>query len=297
MNALYVTFMNPVCPTSSAPAQNSVNPLHGNAQCSSVASDVPYYPDDMMEIHWLLKRDGLPEWNVTWNYFSRARVRAVVTADDEEIPTVFESTCIVRGALVHHVPDMYGAAEKATEKWLKARYQPHLTFFIFCRADVLKVLVIDGQVVTVKSLVFGTTTTTSLQHLSLLEQNRGKAGALNVYATYLRTKALQWCADKPPAQIFHGIIDARHMLAEPDIFWNDAIPFFSVDAKTKIPTRRFGRASGDVPQCLLVQYPQFFSNVTRDDFLDNKNSAYYTVWQTLRDCAKTITSSGTNAIW
>jgi hypothetical protein len=48
---------------------------------------------------------------------------------------------------------------------------------------------------------------------------------------------------------------------------------------------------------VLVQFPQFFSNVTRDDYLDNKNAGYYTIWQTLRDCSKTATSSGTNAIW
>ena len=48
---------------------------------------------------------------------------------------------------------------------------------------------------------------------------------------------------------------------------------------------------------ILVQYPQYFSNITRDDFLDNKNSGYYTIWQTLRDCAKVCTSSGTNAVW
>jgi len=84
-------------------------------------------------------------------------------------------------------------------------------------------------------------------------------------------------------------VDARHMLAEPHIFISEALPFFARLDK--------GNAYGKATDVILVQYPQFFSNVIRDDFLDNKNSGYYTIWQTLRDCAKTITSSGTNAIW
>ena len=93
-----------------------------------------------------------------------------------------------------------------------------------------------------------------------------------------------------------GIIDARHMLAEPEIFWNDALPFFARNKESGESAKDYGEITTD-QQCIMVQYPQFFTNVTRDDFLDNKNSAYYTIWQTLRDCGKCITSSGTNAIW
>lgn len=85
------------------------------------------------------------------------------------------------------------------------------------------------------------------------------------------------------------------MLAEPEIFWNDGLPFFA-RMKSGASAKDYGEEHCG-QQCIMVQYPQFFTNVTRDDFLDNKNSAYYTIWQTLRDCAKTITSSGTNAIW
>jgi hypothetical protein len=83
------------------------------------------------------------------------------------------------------------------------------------------------------------------------------------------------------------------------VFWNDALPYFSTIAheNTLTPAKRFGDRNSTYPICMLVQYPQFFSNVTRDDFLDNKNGSYYTLWQTLRDCAKSATSSGTNAIW
>jgi hypothetical protein len=141
--------------------------------------------------------------------------------------------------------------------------------------------------------------TVPLQEVSLIEQNRGKAGALNVYKDFLRTKGTQWAAEAglngAPIQIFMAIIDARHMLAEPEIFWNDGLPFFA-RMRSGASAKDYGEEHCG-QQCIMVQYPQFFTNVTRDDFLDNKNSAYYTIWQTLRDCAKTITSSGTNAIW
>ena len=83
-----------------------------------------------------------------------------------------------------------------------------------------------------------------------------------------------------------GIIDARHMLVEPDLFYNSALPFFTANTAVQA-----------TPPVVIVQYPQYFSNVQEKDYLDNKNSAYYTIWQTLRDCAKATTSSGTNAIW
>jgi hypothetical protein len=130
------------------------------------------------------------------------------------------------------------------------------------------------------------------ENVTLIEKNRGKAGALNVFAEFLRHRARKWAAQNDvqyPVQTIAGIVDARHMLAEPHIFISEALPFFARLDK--------GNAYGKATDVILVQYPQFFSNVIRDDFLDNKNSGYYTIWQTLRDCAKTITSSGTNAIW
>ena len=130
------------------------------------------------------------------------------------------------------------------------------------------------------------------ESVSLIEKNRGKAGALNVWAEFLRLRARKWAKlhDVPyPVQTFSGIIDARHMIAEPAIFFNEALPFFA--------RKERGNAYGKAKDVVLIQYPQFFSNVLRDDFLDNKNSGYYTIWQTLRDCSKCCTSSGTNAIW
>ena len=131
-----------------------------------------------------------------------------------------------------------------------------------------------------------------IETVSLIEKNRGKAGALNVYIEYLRLRAKAWAAvnDVPyPVQTIAAIVDARHMLAEPTVYYNEALPYFSRLKK--------GKGTHKGLDYILVQYPQFFSNVKDDDYLDNKNSGYYTIWQTLRDCGKCITSSGTNAIW
>jgi len=140
----------------------------------------------------------------------------------------------------------------------------------------------------------------NVHKVSLLEQNRGKAGALNVSTQYFKTRGHEWCynndLDESRVQKFFGIVDARHMLAEPDIFWNDSLPFFS-GLKSGQASKDYGGSSATGTQlCINVQFPQFFSNVYRDDFLDNKNSACYTVSQTLSDGAKATTSSGTNAI-
>ncbi len=83
------------------------------------------------------------------------------------------------------------------------------------------------------------------------------------------------------------------MLAQPHVFWNESLPFFAKSASGQ-STKDFGDANS---KCILVQYPQYFSNVFKEDYLDNKNSGYYVLWQTLRDCSKTITSSGTNGIY
>jgi hypothetical protein len=145
--------------------------------------------------------------------------------------------------------------------------------------------------------------TISLSRVKLVELNRGKAGALNYCNEYIRLKRMGWAAEKrwsSDIQTFVGIVDARHALVEPNVFWNDALPFFSSTVvKDQIaPARAFGfGANHRYPVCITVQYPQYFSNVSHDDFLDNGNIGYYNLWQVLRDMGKCVTSSGTNTIW
>lgn len=141
----------------------------------------------------------------------------------------------------------------------------------------------------------------NIEKVRLLEFNRGKSGALNFCNTYIRQKTLYWSNKRNirvNVQTFTGIVDARHALVEPDVFWNDALPFFSKHKETLKPSRRFGfDEKHQYPVCITVQYPQYFSNVSHDDWLDNGNTAYYNMWQLLRDMGKCVTSSGTNTIW
>ena len=134
MNRLFVTFMNP---TDISPSQSngcfpfavnsSANPLHGNTDMSK--DELPYYADDLSEIHWVLKRDGLPDWDVTWSYFSRARVRANVVTS---YAIVFETTEIVVGALVLRVADLSGVADVCLQDWLASRYNILLLNICVC---------------------------------------------------------------------------------------------------------------------------------------------------------------------
>mmetsp|Transcript_3692 Transcript_3692/g.5713 ORF Transcript_3692/g.5713 Transcript_3692/m.5713 type:complete len:1372 (+) Transcript_3692:182-4297(+) len=268
---------------------------------------MPIHPELYEEINWLIVRRGLPDWTVTWSYMSRARLRPMsdkAMGNPPLPPCLFESTRIKPGAIVYRVPDADLPPHDAPENWLAARAATYkvVRFERSVEGSVVRVVPwpemdrpngdpFDDRDPSPICL--------SLQEIALIEQNRGKAGALNVYKDFLRCKAAQWVAEQGipgPVQVFMAIIDARHMLAEPEIFWNDALPFFARNKESGESAKDYGEMSAG-QQCIMVQYPQFFTNVTRDDFLDNKNSAYYTIWQTLRDCGKTITSSGTNAIW
>lgn len=139
------------------------------------------------------------------------------------------------------------------------------------------------------------------EDVHLIEMNRGKAGALNFCNEYFRRKTATWMHKihlKTQVQALVGIVDARHAIVEPHIFWNDALPFFSSQKNTLAPSRSYGFGEfHQFPVCITVQYPQYFSNVGHDDYLDNSNCAYYNLWQPLRDCGKCVTSSGTNTIW
>jgi hypothetical protein len=205
-----------------------------------------------------------------------------------------------------------------------------------CRQLTFKVISIHGNAAKVAPWppspdVLPFERTLSVSDLRLLEKNRGKTGALNFFNDYLRAytaqyqsrmqlegrsslaaqKRMNWLLHGTLAdtstdgddnlsssmfQTFVGIVDARHMIVMPDAFWNDSLPYFSRLEDTNLPAKSFGSTSAH-PICITVQYPQFFSNVLEDDYLDNSNSTYYNLWQTLRNGAKCITSSGTNAVW
>jgi hypothetical protein len=265
---------------------------------------IPIYPDKVSEINWTICRRGLPNWTIAWTLMSRARLRPMslkAQGDPQPPHVLFESTRVKDGAIVYVKPDIELPDADAPTNWLIARSNTYKVTKTSRSVDGTTIHLTAWPVVikpgeTIKRDV--TPLSLPLDAINLVEKNRGKAGALNVCLDYLRAKSKQYVANEGlsgPVQTFMGIIDARHMLAEPEIFWNDGLPFFSRSVTGK-SAKNYGEKTGG-QQCIIVQYPQYFTNVTRDDFLDNKNSSYYTIWQTLRDCGKCTTSSGTNAIW
>lgn len=305
-----------------------------DAFLSYVSDDIgdPHYPihcdrSDMVE--WIIKRPNLPDWTICWCIASRARLipmKREKCADNSGPEPRFECTRIKPGAIVYEFSDVTDGGLNLVRDYFLSRQK------------IFKVVSVDGNNISVTSwppnpdLPQDYPRRLSLDNVALLEKNRGKTGALNFFADYLRVFTLEWLirkschmaanpflesdmnghghnnrphfvsddinkSDNPLAcQVLVGIVDARHMLTEPKIFWNDALPYFSTIKDTMEPSRSFGMKSTH-PVCITVQYPQYFSNVLDDDYLDNSNSTYYNLWQTLRDGAKCITSSGTNAIW
>lgn len=278
----------------------------------------PINGDDLLEIRWVFRRHELPDWSIHWQYLSRARLRPLTSEqfrDPTSPPVEYVSTRIKPGTIVYENDILSPSSGK------RGTLQPEntgidiLDQFLDSRRHTYKVLDIIGKDAIVipfppkqtgnsggagNSSIKMHTKTISLHKLKLLEMNRGKAGAMNTYADILRIKAIQFVTEnnilKFP-QIIFGIVDARHMLAEPSIFFNEAIPYFSMNEITGKPLKLFGEHNSTSSMCMLVQYPQYFTNVNHEDYLDNRNAAYYTIWQALRDAGKVCTSSGSNAIW
>jgi hypothetical protein len=281
----------------------------------------PYHPDEVSEVEWVLHRRNLPDWTVVWSYASRARLREMPRSEynDPAGPdAVFQTTRLKPGAIVYRVPPADVIAEYAPMVYFRMRQ----SLFKVTRVDMVgsnvhlvpfcpqkhtnKLLGRDietGQPAKARSNAAtkdGKEIKLPTNQVVLVEKNRGKTGALNFFNEYLRSKVYRWRRSfgmRHPVQTFNGIVDARHMLVETDIFWNDALPHFSMlEMGGGAPGKRVGSLT-EHSICISVQYPQYFSNVDKDDVLDNSNSVYYTLWQTLRDCAKCICSSGSNTIW
>lgn len=267
---------------------------------------LPINGDDMIELRWVFKRSDLPDWNIHWQYYSRARLRPLEYGQFRDPPgprAEFVTTRIKPGAIVYQTVESRAPAPgDLMDRFLETRRYPFKVTSM--RGDRVTVSpfphIFEGEEDKPSRKGLPSTPPVSVNNFRLLEQNRGKAGAMNAYADILRAKAMQWIVENDlsrPPQILLGVVDARHMLAEPSIFFNDALPYFSVDTHTRKPLKKFGEHQSDSPLCMLVQYPQYFTNVNHEDFLDNKNAAYYTLWQALRDAGKVCTSSGSNAIW
>ena len=249
----------------------------------------------------------MPNWTVAWTYWSRARLMGPTDhQSDYSLPPLMKSTSLQPGAIVFVEPEK-GEFERYFSSWLKARHTTYKVESIHrdrcCINSDNDLVLLEKWPRSSEPDVEASVEDSEMypQHprrlVKLIEKNKGKSGALNVFIQLLRLRAKQWANDVDntiiePVQTFLGIVDSTHMLAEPHIFWNEALPFMATTEMGK-SIKEYGKEKG----CLLVQYPQHFSNINRDDYLDNKNSSFFTLWQTLRDHSKTIISSGTNAIW
>jgi hypothetical protein len=272
----------------------------------------PYHPDEVSEVEWVLRREKLPDWTVIWSYASRARLREMKRSDinDPVGPDpVYQSTCIKPGAIVYRKPSKDVMAEFVPLQYFRARQAMFKVNFIEAAASraAQPMVHLIPFYPPLNDLESGRGNASQrsgdvvvpMNELVLLEKNRGKSGALNFFNEYLHSKAFRWGHAhglKHGVQTFIGIVDARHALVETDIFWNDALPYFAKVESTGKPGKRFGSLS-EHSICITVQYPQYFTNIGEDDVLDNSNSTYYNLWQTIRDGAKCICSSGTNTIW
>jgi hypothetical protein len=279
----------------------------------------PYHPDEVSEVEWVLRRQNLPDWSLLWTYASRARLRELPrqNINDPHGPDpVYQSTRIKPGAIVYRLPPKDVLAECVPMAYFRTRRSMYKVDYIKPANGKLPAMAyLIPFSPTVSSSTSGAPTDLEsgsgnagnfgihaiipVDELVLLEKNRGKTGALNFFNDYLRGKTFKFARShgmRRPIQTFTGILDARHALVETDIFWNDALPYFARVETTGKPGKRFGGLT-EHSICITVQYPQFFTNVGSDDVLDNTNSTYYNLWQTLRDGAKCICSSGTNAIW
>ena len=45
----------------------------------------PLMCDDYIEIEWTVTRDGFPDWQISWNYWSRARLKKKESEDDVSV--------------------------------------------------------------------------------------------------------------------------------------------------------------------------------------------------------------------
>lgn len=63
--------------------------------------DIPIHRDERVEVMWTISRVGLPDWQVAWNYFSRARLKKQNPNEMEEENLVLESTRVKPGTIVY----------------------------------------------------------------------------------------------------------------------------------------------------------------------------------------------------
>lgn len=97
-------------------------PDEGFAGYKKSPENLPIHRDEILEVVWTVTRFGLPDWQVAWNYFSRARVKPMQPSENEDDYYEDESTRVKNGTIVHvKVPDDVSGVQ-CLERWFKTRY-------------------------------------------------------------------------------------------------------------------------------------------------------------------------------
>ena len=169
----------------------------------------------------------------------------------------FESVRIKPGAIVYRLPPDDVVPEKAMNVLMHARSELYKVLELYNNNEYgrpikfVKLVPFSKKPLPppkTKEESPGQAIAVPLSSVSLIELNRGKTGALNFFMDMLRAKTRQWInrvekedvntppnSPEPAVQLFVGIVDARHTLVEPNIFWNDALPYFSIVKQTQEP--------------------------------------------------------------
>ncbi|CAE7752587.1 unnamed protein product, partial [Symbiodinium microadriaticum] len=193
---------------------------------------LPLHVEDIHEINWVLTipgdlafdggsgpiyPPGDKKWDIKWSYMSRARLRPVPTdsINWQGATPLFESTRIRPGAIVVKKPhaqelckacDTFSAWKQSRAIIYKVEKVDHtkgvdgvvlLQPFVSLTPDDISAVGFDpSRAVYHNESQEGDLSLkrceVPMEDIKMLELNRGKAGAMNVYADYLRAVAKQW---------------------------------------------------------------------------------------------------------
>eukprot|EP01038_Epipyxis_sp_PR26KG_P015527 gene15527-20960_t len=264
---------------------------------------IPLYRDECFELVQNIENESKNQkWELIWCYFSRSSFNFSPKCVESSV--IVESTKIKVGTIVyfdHNPSTSFNDWILYRSKTYRVSYIPNWFERIFFNSPMkLEVWPKNGGDArqdieyNLQKNLKHSNILARLDNLSLIMSHRGKAGCMNTFTDYVHYRSKSFRDVKVKIKELFAIIDARHMVTLPDVFWNDALPYFA--AVKQGPEINDAKGFEHSKPCMLVQYPQFFSNVT-SDILNNRVGSFYTITQVLGDCSKCVTSSGSNAIW
>lgn len=253
--------------------------------------------DELTECVWKVKRKGMKDWDLVFSFISRGKlVKGTGVENPNDAQIVMDNTQIIRNSIVYYEED-----EEPLHIWLENR-----------KYGTFRVIRDNGSSVDImpwptraadeenpehgESTKGGVVKGVKKSDLHLFCGQRGKAGALHFAMDYLRKRGHGWCQGlaQPPlnrVKTIFSVIDARHMITEPHVYFNNALPHFArgyenEDIKGYAPAQ-------DV---YLVQYPQYYADV-KDNVWNARNAIHWTISQFVQDYGRCCVSTGSNSLW